>query len=83
MHSQAICNIIDSLFILPRETDERSCVFEPDRDTMEALRPSFEPKLKAVRLSHVDDEPVARVDSSADTNAHEKTDFSGCSSVQT
>ena len=50
---------------------------------MEALRPSFEPKLKAVRLSHVDDEPVARVDSSADTNAHEKTDFSGCSSVQT
>ena len=46
-------------------------------------RASFEPKLKAVRLSHVDDEPVARVDSSADTNAHEKTDFSGCSSVQT
>ena len=50
-----------SSFVLPWETDEWSCIFDPDSDIMDALLPSFEPKLKAVKLTHVeDDQPAIR-----------------------
>ena len=48
-----------SSFVLPWETDEWSCIFDPDRDIMDALLPSFEPKLKAVKLIHVEDDQPA------------------------
>jgi len=45
-----------SSFVLPWETDEWACIFNPDSDIMDTLLPSFEPKLKAVKLNPVDEE---------------------------
>jgi hypothetical protein len=50
-----------SSFVLPLETDEWSCMFNPDSDIMDTLLPSFEPKLKAVKLNHVDEKVDAVV----------------------
>ena len=65
--SNAMRNTAASSFVLPWETDEWSWLFNPDSDIMDTLLPAFEPKLKAVKLSHVDDEPVAKGDSSGKT----------------
>ena len=37
-----------SSLVLPWETDEWSCIFNPDNDIIDTLLLSFEPKLKAV-----------------------------------
>ena len=65
--SNAMRNTAASSFVLPWETDEWSWLFNPDSDIMDTLLPAFEPKLKSVKLSHVDDEPVAKGDSSGKT----------------
>ena len=58
-----------SSFVLPWETDEWSCIFDPDSDIMDALLPSFEPKLKAVKLTHVAEEQPGTCDSVIKTHA--------------
>jgi hypothetical protein len=59
-----------SSFVLPWETDEWSCIFNPDSDIMDTLLPSFEPKLKAVKLNPVDEEVVAVVARDGKPQAH-------------
>ena len=58
-----ICNARHSckFFCFALETDEWVCIFNPDCDIMDTGLPSFEPKLKAVKLNPVDEEVVAVV----------------------
>ena len=59
-----------SSFVLPWETDEWSCIFDPNSDIMDTLLPSFEPKLKAVKLNPVAEEVSAVVARDSKSRTH-------------
>ena len=59
-----------SSFVLPWETDEWACIFKPDCDIVDTRLPSFEPKLKAVKLNLVGEKVVAVVARDGEPKTH-------------
>ena len=71
--ARAIRDVSEDAIVLPWETDEWSCIFNPLHDPLDVLVPQFEPKLKVPKLVH-DKQPHENV-SLAESSCQDKPLF--------
>ena len=64
-------NVAESPVQLPWESDEWACIFDPTHDSLDALVPQFEPKLKVPKLIH--DKPSDNLVSQPDVSSSDFT----------
>ena len=69
--AHAMRNVAESPVQLPWESDEWACIFDPNHDSLDALVPQFEPKLKVPKLIH--DKPSDNLVSQPDVSSSDFT----------
>jgi hypothetical protein len=69
--AHAMRNVAESPVQLPWESDEWACIFDPNHDSLDALVPQFEPKLKVPKLIH--DKPSDNLVSQPDVSSFDFT----------